>query len=244
MMLRTKALVLILVYFIIGAVLIAIINKKKKDPVANRERWIKYSVYLLIVGLVVFSILYTDLFQWIALGILLVALGELVVVWKRFESRKWDVLLISLAVLVIFSIGFFNFAISDKRLSHFKMYVLVFVFDGFSQLAGQLVGRHKFARKISPNKTLEGLFGGFALTVLTGLFLLENFPPLLIVVTCTIVCLSALLGDLLASYFKRLNNAKDFGRSLPGHGGFLDRFDSFIAAGAISWFLSELIAYF
>jgi len=244
MMLRTKVILLIFVYFIIGAILIVIINKAKKDIVANKERWIKYAVYLIIVGSIVFTIMYTLYFQWITAGILIIAFGELIVVWKRFESRKLNTLLIGLGVLCIFSVGFFNFGDSERRLSDLKIYVLVFVFDGFSQLAGQLLGKHTFAGRISPNKTIEGLIGGYILTVITGFYLMDNYSILFVLTFSTIVCASALLGDLLASYYKRLHHAKDFGRSLPGHGGFLDRFDSFIAAGAIYWFVSKSTAYF
>ena len=249
MMLHVKVILLILVYFTIGAVLIAIINKQKKDPVANRERWIKYAMYLLIVGIIVFSMIYLLeffglAFKLIGIVILIMAFNELLGIWSEYEAHKTRPLVIGLLTLTLFSIGFFMYSCMWNSPFQLLVYVFVFTFDGFSQLAGQLFGKHKFASKISPNKTLEGLIGGFLLTCVTGLFLLNHYPFSFVLVTCTIICVAALLGDLLASYFKRLHHAKDFGRSLPGHGGFLDRFDSFIAAGAIYWFISELTAYF
>ena len=80
------------------------------------------------------------------------------------------------------------------------------------------------------SKTLEGLIGGiifsfFIVTYLYKYLLINNINIYLFI---GIIIGSAFLGDVFESYFKRLNNLKDSSNLLPGHGGFFDRFDSFV----------------
>ena len=86
-------------------------------------------------------------------------------------------------------------------------------------------------KKISPNKTLEGIIGGlfFSLifTYLYSSYYDINYDLFLLFMTIILV-ISCFLGDIIESYFKRKNNLKNSSNFLPGHGGFLDRFDSFI----------------
>lgn len=125
------------------------------------------------------------------------------------------------------------------------IYISVAVFDAFSQLAGQSLGRTKMAPQISPNKTWEGFGGGAFFTALFGLFffavigknLLESLP-----LTFAISVFS-LGGDLSASWLKRKAKIKDYSNLLPGHGGILDRFDSLIFTFASLVLLSELKFY-
>tara|TARA_B100000965_G_scaffold143082_1_gene119216 strand:- start:110 stop:493 length:384 start_codon:yes stop_codon:yes gene_type:complete len=113
------------------------------------------------------------------------------------------------------------------------VFVIIF-FDSYSYIFGVTFGKNKVYKYISPNKTYEGYLGGFIFTNLTislyyYLFLnLYNFFNLLILLNFFIIF--SLLGDILQSYFKRLNNIKDSSNFLPGHGGFFDRFDSFISS--------------
>jgi phosphatidate cytidylyltransferase len=115
------------------------------------------------------------------------------------------------------------------------LYLLVAVFDGFSQVVGQLVGRRKLAPAISPGKTVEGAIGGLVAAVTVGVVFRDLVWPdpadalfLAVVISATGLC-----GDLAASMVKRRAGIKDFGNALPGQGGVLDRFDSFLAASAI-----------
>lgn len=100
---------------------------------------------------------------------------------------------------------------------------------------GRLFGRHKMTPRLSPGKTWEGLAGGFASTMVATVVVApvltsygREIEPswLLPCVLGFAVSLSGILGDLSASWLKRRAGVKDAGRSLPGHGGFLDRFDS------------------
>ena len=113
------------------------------------------------------------------------------------------------------------------------------MFDAFSQIAGQLFGKTKLVPKISPAKTVEGAIGGFIVCIITALAVRDmlSLNSTMTLVMGVVTAISALAGDLLASWFKRKMNLKDYSRLLPGQGGVLDRFDSFIAAGFVYFIL-------
>lgn len=105
---------------------------------------------------------------------------------------------------------------------HSKLFLCVLAFDAFSQFFGQLFGKHSLLKKISPGKTIEGSAGGFLICMLTSFFTFNS------VWKGCYIAFFALSGDLLASFVKRRSGIKDFSRLLPGQGGVLDRFDSYI----------------
>ena len=106
-----------------------------------------------------------------------------------------------------------------------------------------MFGKTKIAPKISPNKTIGGTVGGSIIAISSALLLkgLYNQPWYIMVLLATGVVVFAFIGDIMASLYKRKYDAKDYGKLIPGHGGFLDRFDSLIAGGAyVSLFVSML----
>ena len=104
------------------------------------------------------------------------------------------------------------------------------IFDTSSYILGSLIGRTKIL-SISPNKTYEGLFSGIIFTSVFMLIFNHVFINFYIfgffLIILSIIFLS-FLGDIIESYFKRLSSIKNSSKLIPGHGGFLDRFDSFI----------------
>lgn len=113
--------------------------------------------------------------------------------------------------------------------------LLVWSADTGAYFTGKFFGKHKMAPKVSPNKTLEGLFGGIILAMLIGWgassVLDIHFTGLIgmFFITFTTVLISV-FGDLVESMFKRVSNIKDSSNIIPGHGGILDRIDSLMAA--------------
>ncbi len=117
-------------------------------------------------------------------------------------------------------------------------FLLVFVAawgsDTFAYFVGKICGKHKLIPKISPKKTVEGAIGGaisgIVLFPLFGLLFeyLTNFNVNLVLLSCAgfAAAVASQIGDLIMSAVKRCYDIKDFGRIFPGHGGFLDRFDS------------------
>ncbi len=104
------------------------------------------------------------------------------------------------------------------------------MFDIFSYITGKLFGKNKFI-KVSPNKTIEGLMGGTIITFILCIFLCYSLKidinSSLITFICLII-LTAFIGDIIESFFKRINNLKNSSELIPGHGGLFDRFDSFL----------------
>lgn len=115
--------------------------------------------------------------------------------------------------------------------------------DTFAYLVGGIFGGKKLAPKISPNKTIAGAVGGFCFAVMLSIVvfcIFDAIPSMSVMLATTglniwkIAIISAIgsvicqAGDLFESYIKRSAGVKDSGNFLPGHGGMLDRFDSYI----------------
>lgn len=134
------------------------------------------------------------------------------------------------------------------------VFISAWLCDTGAYFVGVSFGKHKLIPSLSPNKTIEGSIGGVAFATVSGfiyglviskIFSLEYFT---IVPSCTIITflgsLFAQLGDLTASSIKRYTKIKDFGKIMPGHGGFIDRFDSVLFTAPIIYIIIIAINYF
>lgn len=113
--------------------------------------------------------------------------------------------------------------------------------DSGAYYTGTTFGRTKLCPAISPAKTVEGLLGGMAasliLAILGGIILLPQVPPVKMALITILVTLVGVGGDLTESIMKRCCRVKDSGAILPGHGGVLDRVDSLLAAAPALYYL-------
>ncbi len=123
------------------------------------------------------------------------------------------------------------------------IFICSWVSDVFALVVGRLLGKHKLIPEISPKKTVEGLVGGVVFAIfamlLYGLIIDLAVPDkkvnyIVLGVVGLVLSLISQLGDLVASTIKREEGVKDYGTLLPGHGGFMDRFDSIIATAVIA----------
>lgn len=114
----------------------------------------------------------------------------------------------------------------------------IWINDTMAYIVGSFIGKTPFS-KISPKKTWEGTAGGAILCVvvvsLAGYYLFRLTDIVSLIVISTIAAIIGTTGDLLESKLKRMAGVKDSGQIMPGHGGFLDRFDSLILATPFVW---------
>lgn len=121
--------------------------------------------------------------------------------------------------------------------------LLLWTNDTGAYLSGRSLGKHKLFERISPNKTWEGFVGGVLLAVIVGFILAQYFEVLnrtQWVVSAVIIGAFGTLGDLVESMLKRSLGVKDSGTILPGHGGFLDRFDGLLFAAPLVYLFLHL----
>lgn len=119
----------------------------------------------------------------------------------------------------------------------------IWINDTMAYIVGSLIGRTPFSA-ISPKKTWEGTIGGAVLCCLVmgfGGSALFNIPYQPAFVVSAIAAVFGTAGDLLESKFKRTAGVKDSGSLMPGHGGFLDRFDSLLLATPFVWLYVALL---
>ena len=124
-----------------------------------------------------------------------------------------------------------------RNMSNGKLWVLfliccVWAGDAFALLGGSFLGRHKLYPKISPKKTYEGLGGAIVGSIIVALTFSMLFIPHLAKGTCILLgtglAILGQFGDFTESMLKRSAQVKDSGTLIPGHGGMLDRLDSFL----------------
>ena len=126
----------------------------------------------------------------------------------------------------------------------FAIFLLLWSNDSFAFLIGKNIGRTPLAPKISPKKTVEGFVGGVISTVLMATLLSffdSSLSPFEWTFLALITSVMGVIGDLLESFFKRKAGVKDSGNIILGHGGFLDRLDSFILAAPFAYVYLTLI---
>jgi phosphatidate cytidylyltransferase len=122
-------------------------------------------------------------------------------------------------------------------------FLLIWANDTGAYLTGMSIGRHKLMERISPKKTWEGFFGGVIIAALVAWLLsdwLGVVDKIHWIVISLIISITGTYGDLIESMLKRSIGVKDSGTIMPGHGGFLDRFDSAIISFPIVYLFISL----
>lgn len=134
--------------------------------------------------------------------------------------------------------------VADGRQGLYFLFLVVFLGDTGAYLVGKTIGRHKMTPLASPKKTWEGAVGGILFAVgsaVAGRYLFFPSIGLAAAAACgAAVHAAAQLSDPLESLFKRAAGVKDSSSLLPGHGGFLDRADSFLLAAPVFYYFVRL----
>ena len=190
--------------------------------------------------------IFPELFNMWALPLLL-ALYVFVIIAAGASEAYRHITTMALAILLFSGGGIFAIDIIEiSPIIILGVFILLWSNDVFAYLIGSRFGRTKLAATISPGKTWEGFAGGGIMSIATGLLLSMWITELNItdwIILSVIVVFFGTMGDLLQSAVKRHYQVKDSGTLLPGHGGFWDRFDSFIGCVPfISVYLIQAVA--
>ena len=185
----------------------------------------------LFLILIIFFIIYSRNIWIFSLAISLVCLlGMFEWVKNKFKN-------LFLGLFIIFNFGLCSILYVLLNENVYVLYGLIIIntaiFDTFAYVVGSKFGANFIVKKISPNKTLEGLVGGVIGSAIFGLMLGHLYEINFIALIFVLGAFLAFMGDLFISYFKRQSGVKDTGSILPGHGGILDRIDSHLIATPI-----------
>ena len=204
-------------------------------------------------------ITYFDRTQYVALALTLCTFASFM--WVLFRGRQPYIANVATTILGFVYCGYFPLHlqllrdISSQQYHDglgfvVMMFVAIMMTDIGCYYAGKRFGKHKLAPVVSPNKTIEGSIGGAVSAVIgaciIGLFInyffveIPWYIPILVGFICTVF---AQIGDLCESLIKRDAGVKDSGNSLPGHGGFLDRSDSFIFTIPIMYYFCKYFVF-
>jgi len=205
------------------------------------------TIIMLLGGLIVglsFTFDKTYLMPGIIVIIVLIGLFFLFAVRQKEKLDTFirDIGVHFLTVFYLYIPLYFLFEL--KQLGPNYLFFLIFVIavgDSGAYFVGSAVGKHKIYPVASPNKSLEGLIAAIATAALTGWLSTMVFPVQVAVwkavVTGGIVGLFSQLSDPIESLFKRAAGQKDSGSLLPGHGGVLDRVDSYIFCAPVLFYI-------
>ncbi len=200
------------------------------------------------------AISYFQKFHLVAIA--LTVCSMLAFMWVLFRGRQPYIANVATTILGFVYCGWFPMHLLFLRELHsaqfhdglgfvVMMFTAILMTDIGCYYAGTHLGKHKLAPVISPNKTIEGSIGGAIAAVIgamiVGLFIgVDWYTSLFAGLLCTIF---AQIGDLCESLIKRDAGVKDSGNTLPGHGGFLDRADSFVLTIPVMYYFCHYFIF-
>lgn len=181
--------------------------------------------------------------QEILLGVTFLLLGYTVLVKNKFTFEDAGFMVIT---AIYIGLGFHYFIETQRIGLEYVFFAIIVILatDVGAYFSGRYFGNNKLWPEISPKKTIEGAIGGMILAVVLGTVFHLIFPVhtsiLVVMVVALLSSVVGQIGDLVESAFKRYYNVKDSGKLLPGHGGILDRFDSWLLVFPFLYFIQFL----
>ena len=197
----------------------------------TKELLYRLGSVIIFVPLVILPLIYNNYFSLI---VFLFITSIICVEINQMKNKNRSYLIFNLYMaFTVLSFFLFLFLLITEIVS--LLFILatiatIWLFDTFSYIGGKIIGGAKLMSKISSGKTVSGFITGVFVTVLLIQLLfyyLEIEYKFSIYYTLFIIVLS-FVGDTVVSMLKRYASIKDSGKIMPGHGGLLDRFDSFI----------------
>ncbi len=181
--------------------------------------------------------------KWLMIIMMLVLLISQLIHWRLFLFKNvayplLGLLYISVSWMLMINLRNQHFLfLHNNKIIPVILIASIWINDTMAYLVGSFIGKTPLS-SISPKKTWEGTVGGALLAVLVvtlaGYFAFR-LPLFAVLLISLIASVAGTFGDLLESKLKRLAGVKDSGQIMPGHGGFLDRFDSLLLATPFVW---------
>ena len=201
------------------------INKELQKRIFSSIILIPVSFFFIIQGSVIFIFFLSLIFLTTSFE------------WFKMTKNK-DLLRIFGLLFLFFSFFSAYYLRQNIGLNFFLFFIIICIFtDTGGYIFGKILKGPRLT-KISPKKTYSGVIGSFFTSLIFGLIFIKYFgqkskilfevDPIFIILLILFISLVSQIGDLIISYFKRKANLKDTGKTLPGHGGFLDRIDGII----------------
>ena len=174
--------------------------------------------------------------------VLFISLVLFILVMKKcqtFLAALFPMLIIALSISSLLQINMMH----DGFLLIIFLYLVTETNDAFAMIFGRLVGKTGLFPRISPKKTWEGMIAGVMTAMLAGLVynhLVLNYTVSEASMIIGLIIISAILGDLVFSAYKRIYETKDFMTLIKGHGGIIDIYDSLLISSITFYFLIQL----
>lgn len=206
-------------------------------------KFIGYFTFLIILSINLYKTTFTSLLDYHILGFLILLFALTCLLQHKNKEVSLPIYFYTFGMTIVLATAFcVIMIIRNMDLKYFLFLFLIPVLnDVFAHSIGTLFGKHKL-NEISPNKSWEGCIGGALFGVIGStlfyLIVINSEMNLFVLVFLTLfLSIIGQLGDLFFSQIKRYYKIKDFGNIMPGHGGVLDRLDSFIFVALAFTFL-------
>ena len=236
---------------------IMIIASKEYVDILKNKGFLPFFKVILLVSITMIFVSFSGYHNLIPLVLLIGTIGSfLAVLFRGRQPYIANVATTILGFLIAWmpchiclirhlgpDVTLFNFTFSQGLYFLLFIFFVIMVTDISAYYFGVRFGKHKLSPVISPKKTVEGAVAGIIGAIITGLILgklmgISLYHSFALALITTIM---AQLGDLSESLIKRDAGVKDSGHSLPGHGGFLDRVDSYLFSVPVAYYYIKYI---
>ena len=242
-------------YYLLALLLFMLaVGSREYVKILNNKGFYPSLKVIYITELILATVVFCKRFDLVAITLTICAMCSYM--WVLFRGRQPYIANVATTLLGMVYCGWFPLHLiflrdlsCDKYDSGLGFVVLMFtailLTDIGCYYVGSKFGKHKLAPVISPNKTIEGSVGG-GICAIIGAVIIGYFIelPWYMSIFAGIICtIFAQIGDLCESLIKRDAGVKDSGHSLPGHGGFLDRSDSFVLTLPIMYYFCKCFIF-